>query len=231
MFPTAELDRLAVRYPALPYVAPFVAFLLATVVGHGRPPGPGFWYPVSVALGIAFLLLFSRQVLTIRISRFAGSILLGAAIFAVWVAPDLLWPSYRTHLLFQNGLTGEVHSHLPDFLRTSVWFLALRAGSSVLLVPLVEELFWRAWLMRYAVSKDFERVPFGTYSAPAFWITAALFASEHGPYWDVGLLAGIAYNWWMVRTRSLGDCILAHTVTNALLAAYVIGGGHWQYWL
>jgi membrane protease YdiL (CAAX protease family) len=58
-----------------------------------------------------------------------------------------------------------------------------------------------------------------------------LFASEHGAFWDVGLAAGILYNWWMVRTRSLADCILAHAVTNGCLAAYVLAGGHWQYWL
>jgi membrane protease YdiL (CAAX protease family) len=58
-----------------------------------------------------------------------------------------------------------------------------------------------------------------------------LFASEHGAYWDVGLAAGVAYNWWMVRTRSLGDLILAHAVTNLCLSVYVIAAGKWEYWL
>jgi CAAX prenyl protease-like protein len=65
----------------------------------------------------------------------------------------------------------------------------------------------------------------------AFWVTAALFAAEHGPYWEVGLAAGIIYNWWMIRTRRLGDCILAHTVTNLALGLFVIRSGQWQYWL
>ncbi len=62
----------------------------------------------------------------------------------------------------------------------------------------------------------------GQYTPLSFWAVALLFASEHGPYWEVGLIAGVAYNWWMVRTRNLADCILAHAVTNALLAAYVL---------
>ena len=62
-------------------------------------------------------------------------------------------------------------------------------------------------------------------------MTAALFAAEHGPYWEVGLLAGIAYNWLMIRTRSLGDCILAHAVTNGILCWYVLATGQWQYWM
>jgi CAAX prenyl protease-like protein len=95
----------------------------------------------------------------------------------------------------------------------------------------IEELFWRGWLMRYLVSADFQRVRLGTYTSLSFWLTAALFASEHGPYWDVGLLAGILYNWWVVRTGSLGDCILAHAITNLCLASYVLGLGQYQYWL
>jgi membrane protease YdiL (CAAX protease family) len=65
----------------------------------------------------------------------------------------------------------------------------------------------------------------------AFWITAVLFASEHGSYLDVGLITAVIYNWWMVRTRSLGDCILVHAVTNAFLCGYVVATKHWEYWL
>jgi hypothetical protein len=84
--------------------------------------------------------------------------------------------------------------------------------------------------MRWIINPDFEKVPLGAYARGAFWITAVLFATEHGPLWDVGLAAGIAYNWWIVRTRSLGDCILAHGVTNACLSGFVIAAGRWQYW-
>jgi len=59
-------------------------------------------------------------------------------------------------------------------------------GGSVLLVPIVEELFWRAWLMRWLVSHKFYELPLGYYAAQAFWVSALLFASEHGIYWDAG---------------------------------------------
>ena len=99
------------------------------------------------------------------------------------------------------------------------------------LVPILEELFWRGWLLRWLINPDFQKVPIGKYTPLAFWSVALLFASEHGAYWDVGLAAGIIYNGWMIRSRSLADCILAHGVTNALLAAYVLLSGQWQYWL
>jgi hypothetical protein len=101
----------------------------------------------------------------------------------------------------------------------------------VTLVPILEELFWRGWLMRMLIGPDFQKVPLGAYAPSAFWLTAVLFASEHGAYWDVGLAAGIVYNWWIIRCKNLADCMLAHAVTNALLAAYVLMAGQWQYWL
>ena len=84
--------------------------------------------------------------------------------------------------------------------------------------------------MRWLIDTDFERVPLGRYGAFAFWLTAILFASEHGPYWDVGLITGVIYNLWIIRTKSVADCILMHAVTNAILSWYVIGQGQWQYW-
>jgi CAAX prenyl protease-like protein len=107
----------------------------------------------------------------------------------------------------------------------------MRMISCTVLVPMLEELFWRGWLMRWLIDKDFERVPLGKYLPSAFWIVALLFASEHGPYWEVGLAAGIVYNWWMIRTRNLADCIWAHAVTNGILSVYVLLTDQWQYWL
>ena len=155
---------------------------------------------------------------------------MGVAVFLVWIAPDLLL-GYRHHWLFQNAFTGAASSSLAPALRHDAVFLTFRVASAVLLVPVLEELFWRGWLMRWLVQGDFLKVPLGTLSPASFWLVAVLFASEHGPYWEVGLAAGIAYNWWIVRTRNLADCILAHAVTNACLSAYVLMSGQWQYWL
>ena len=102
---------------------------------------------------------------------------------------------------------------------------------SAILIPILEELFWRGWLMRWLIRPQFQSVPLGQYTPAAFWIVALLFASEHGSYWEVGLLAGIAYNAWIVRTRNLANCILGDAITNLMLAAYVLLFDKWQYWL
>ena len=85
--------------------------------------------------------------------------------------------------------------------------------------------------MRWLQDSDFTKVPLGKFTPLAFWGTAVLFAAEHGSFWEVGLVCGIVYNWWMHRTRSLGDLIVAHGVTNLALSAYVIYTERWLFWM
>jgi CAAX prenyl protease-like protein len=219
------------RHPSLPYIIPFIAFLaLLAVADHLT--FLGHWeFPLRVIILAAVTFFCSRHVIDLRVRSIAGSVALGAAVFAVWVAPDMLFPGYRHHWLFQNAVTGTLASSIPEDLRTNSSVMIFRFLRAVALVPIIEELFWRAWLMRWLVSEKFQTVRLGTYSAYSMWVTAVLFACEHGPYWDVGLAAGLLYNWWMVRTKSLGDCILAHAVTNAVLSGYVMWSGRWEYWL
>jgi CAAX prenyl protease-like protein len=189
---------------------------------------PAVGVPLRFA-AVLVLLIAARRYFSL-LPRFPlQSALLGVAVFAIWVGPDLLF-HYRHFWLFENALTGHTGSTIAPALRHDPFFMAVRAANCALLVPVMEELFWRSWLMRWLIKPRFETIPFGTYQRSAFWTVAVLFALEHGAYWEVGLAAGIAYNWWAVRSRSLADCILAHAVTNALLSAFVLWGGHWEYW-
>ena len=181
----------------------------------------------------AAIVLVSLPVLRNDAPRRPGlSAAFGVAVFLIWVAPDVIAPAWRHSALFNNALTGHPAGSTPVDLRRDPLFLSFRIAIAVLAVPVLEELFWRGWLMRWLIDgTSFERVPLGAYAPGAFWAVAILFAAEHGSFWDVGLLAGIAYNWWMVRTRSLWDCIVAHAATNGALAVWVVAGNHWQYWL
>jgi len=179
----------------------------------------------------AVVWLIARPAIDFSVRRLAATAAIGVAVFALWIAPDLLFPGYRHSVLFENAITGRAATSFSPVARLSAALLALRTLRAVVIVPIVEELFWRAWLMRWLIRPSFTEIPLGSYSAASFWIVAVLFASEHGSFWDVGLAAGIIYNWWMVRTKSLGDLILAHAVTNLCLSAYVIAAGKWEYWL
>lgn len=219
------------RSPSLAYVAPFAAFLVLLALQPYNPLPERIEAPLRFAILLLVVAVFSRGVISWHVAKPVGSVLVGIGVFAVWVAPDLLFPGYRQHWLFQNFITGSLRSSLSEAARTDPVILVFRSLRAIVLVPVIEELFWRAWLMRWLISIDFRTVALGAYRASSFWMTALLFASEHGPYWEVGLLAGVAYNWWMLRTRSLGDCILAHAVTNACLCLFVVTTGRWEYWL
>ena len=221
---------LQTRWPSLPYVLPFVVFVVFLVMQQYSPLPVAVDYPLRIVLLAAVMWYFSRPVIDLRTSHTLATVLLGIAVFVIWVAPDVLFPHYREHWLFQNSVLGHLNNKVPPELLTSPVVLWSRIVRAVVIVPILEELFWRAWLMRWIISPRFQDIPLGTYSPVAFWVTAALFASEHGSYWEVGLIAGIAYNWWMIRTKSLGDCILAHAVTNACLCGYVVATKHWEYW-
>lgn len=226
------MQRLLQQYPSIAWVGPFAVFMLLLALAPSIPLAQPWESVVRVGILVAVIALCSGGVLrTLRISHPVSSVLLGLAVCAMWVGPDLLFPAWRSHWLFQNSITGTVKTSIPPEEFASPLVVALRVARAALLVPVLEELFWRGWLPRWIVNNDWRKVPLGTYTTLAFVATAVLFASEHGPFWEVGLLCGLIYNWWMWRTKSLGDLILVHGVTNAALSGYVLMTGKWQYWM
>jgi CAAX prenyl protease-like protein len=216
------------RHPAVPWVLPFLIFIGLLALQQAFPIPAWLRFTASMAA----ILAVSRVPLRGGPSKPLLSILVGIAVFVIWIGPDLIAPGWHHFILFDNRIMGHPAGNTPPASKNDPVFLIFRIAITAIAVPILEELFWRGWLIRWIVDPhDFEKVPLGTFAPAAFWLVAFLFASEHGPFWDVGLAAGIVYNWWMVRTRNLWDCILAHAVTNAILAAYVIGAGQWQYWL
>jgi CAAX prenyl protease-like protein len=213
------------------WVAPFAVFVGIMALEKALPFSPAILYPTRAAVVLATILATSRRVVRWAPTQAIASIALGIGVFFLWIGPDLLWPGMRNHWLFHNSILGSASSSLPEGLKTNWFFIAVRLAGTAVLVPVAEELFWRGWMMRWLIDPSFQRVPLGTFSPLSFWVTAVLFASEHGSYWEVGLVTGMIYNWWLVRTRSLADCILTHAVTNGCLGIYVLGWNQWQYWL
>lgn len=110
------------------------------------------------------------------------------------------------------------------------WFLVIvRLLGAALVVPLMEELFWRSFLMRWIAHPHFLSVNPAQVGFKAFCITAVLFAVAHS-LWFAGLLAGIAYNLLYMRSNTLWSPIIAHTVTNAILGVWIVLTGNWGFW-
>jgi CAAX prenyl protease-like protein len=218
------------RKATIAYTAPFLAFIVLLAVEHSVGLPAQWFYPFRFIVVLSLIVFVSRPYLSLRPTYPMASIGVGIAVLLIWIGPDILF-GYRHHWLFSNSITGSAVSSIDPAMKRDLPFVLLRVTSSTVLVPILEELFWRGWMMRWLIDTDFLKVPLGRYVPSAFWIVAVLFAAEHGPYWEVGLAAGIIYNWWIIRTRNLADCILAHAVTNGLLWAYVLATDHWEYWL
>ena len=227
---TATVPDTTTATKTIEWVGPFVIFAIWLLLDKKLPIANPTKEIVRDVVLVGAILGFSRRVLPRSAPHWLTSVGLGIVVFAVWVAPDYIVPGWRQHVLFQNGITGHITTSIPPSELTTL-MLVLRTTRAALIVPVLEELFWRGWLPRWIQDTDFNRVPLGQYTRLAFWATAVLFAAEHGPFWEVGLLAGVIYNWWMRRTRSLGDLMIAHGVTNLALSLYVIEARQWSFWM
>ena len=106
---------------------------------------------------------------------------------------------------------------------------ALRLLGLAAIVPVMEELFWRSFLMRRIDAVDFLAADPRRAGWLAIALSSALFASEHS-LWFAGLLAGIAYACVYRRSANLWTVILSHAITNGALGAWILATGSWRYW-
>ena len=109
--------------------------------------------------------------------------------------------------------------------------LVFRLLRIAVVVPFVEEIFWRGFLLRYLIKDDFASVPFGTFSWLSFGVVTVFFTLEHQPVdYPAAFVTGILFNWVAIHTRSLSSCILAHAITNLLLSFYILATRQWGFW-
>ncbi len=178
-------------------------------------------YPLkTVVVGGALLLLFPWYP-NLNVGSTGVAVLAGAVVFLLWVLPEGTYPLLTTPRPvdpFERIVVPWVF----------VWIGFRVVGASVV-VPVMEEFFWRGFLLRWIVHQDFKKVAIGTFTWPSFLITSVLFASEHNR-WLVGLVAGVAYNLVLYRTKSLYACMIAHGVTNLILAIFVLATEQWGFW-
>lgn len=148
------------------------------------------------------------------------ALVVGVAVFVMWINLDQPWASI-----------GESAGFDPRDGRGAIaWPLAaLRVTGAAFIVPVMEELFWRSYIMRWIEDSRFLDVLPDKVTLRGFLISSALFGVEH-TLWLAGILAGLAYAWLYQRRGNLWCPIIAHGVTNFLLGAWVLYTGNWQFW-
>ena len=143
----------------------------------------------------------------------------GVVVFVLWVKLD-----------FQPLALAPGEGFDPrDGADLNLGLVAVRLAGATLLVPVMEELFWRSFIFRWLRHSNFLSIDPADAGLRALVISSALFATEHR-LWFAGLLAGLAYGWLYKRSKNLWVPILAHAVTNGLLGVYVLRTGSWIFW-
>jgi len=132
----------------LAWVGPFVVFLAWLALDKYLPVANPAKELLRDGVLIAAIFGFARRLVPTTAPYWISSIGLGLAVFVVWIAPDALIPGWRSQWLFQNSVTGHITTSIPPGEFTPL-MLALRVGRAALLVPIIEELFWRGWLPRW----------------------------------------------------------------------------------
>lgn len=240
--------------PGLAHTAPLAVFMLMSAfvpvlaVENTMLPwwrhAPEQWvYPVQTLVAGALLLLFRRHYTFTPVRGLLPAFVLGVVGIAWWCLPALVWrnlhdigiavPEWAGWL----GLAERRDGFDPSFFREhTFWYvaaLAMRFTRMVIIVPLVEEIFWRGFLMRYVQAGDgaFQRIPFGRHSWRAFAITTGAFMLVHDRTDWVGALGfGSLMYLLAVRTKSLASCVVMHAVANLLLGIYVLKTQQWGFW-
>jgi CAAX protease family protein len=222
---TSEADW----HQIVPYVIPIFAFLVFTNL-EGYLPGPA-WYPLAYTLKVLvvgfFAFLYRRTWADFRpvprLPIIALAVMTGLGVFVLWVKLEGWYPALP--------LLGKRTGFDPQTLNPA-WklpFLTVRFLGLVLLVPLIEELFWRSFLIRWLIEPNFLKVPIGQVTPIAAAITSAVFALSH-PEWLPALLTGLLWAWLLWQTRSLSACVISHAIANLALGIHVLFTGDWKYW-
>jgi len=223
-----QLNRAAVAR-----TAPFAAFMVLLALRGALPADESAgvdsrWvYGASVLVVGGLLAWFWREYGELvrqtwpSASEVALAVGAGLAVFVLWINLDASWMRI-----------GEPSaSFVPtDGAGQLLWpLVTVRWIGATLVVPVMEELFWRSFLMRWLQSAQFEAVVPRRIGPKAIVLSTFVFMLAH-TLWLAAVIAGLAYALLYVRTGRLWVPIIAHAVTNGALGIWVVHTQQWVLW-
>ncbi len=183
-------------------------------------------YPIKTAVVMALLITYwprydeLKDGLLSNLAHLAEALAVGVVAYAAWVRMDWSWAT--------QGSTPTGYDP-SDAGSTAPLLMAMRLFGASMVVPIMEELFWRSFLIRYIDASNYLTGRIGVFSLKAGLITVVLFGLEH-QLWLAGMMAGAAYTLLLYRTQRLWPCVVAHGTTNLILGIHVLVTGEWQWW-
>ncbi len=225
--------------PTQACIIPFVVYVLGTSIAGQFDD---YWYPLGYAIVATFTALSLVILLPVSLRRsffvihrrILWGIVFGIVGIAYWIA--------LSHLHLEKWLTEGLPSWLqaPDRVSfnplenlsnpvTKGMFLFVRLVGIAALVPIVEELFWRNFLLRWTIDPEWQQVPLGKFSWTSCLTVTVLFTLAH-PEWFAAAGYCLLINGLLYWKKDLWLCIVAHSVSNFTLVLYVLATGHWWLW-
>jgi len=218
-----------------PYLLPYFAFLaLGEVQGRLGPDTAEWFRAFRIALTAGLVLFFVRRGAYPELRGYphgatgiAADVAVGLVGLALWVLPYLLVPA----LPRPDPGSGFDPNALGESLRPLV--MAVRFAGFAFVTPVMEELFVRSFLLRYADvydgDGDFRRVPIGRYTARSFWVVMVAFTISHLPWeWPVAVAWCALANLWLYRQKHIVSVIVLHATTNAALFGLAWASESWS---
>jgi exosortase E/protease (VPEID-CTERM system) len=220
-------ERAEVHNPSVPYLAPLLALIATGMVTGALAVDVDWFYGLRAVPAIAILWACRTAYRGMGDGfswRAAG--LAGLGSYAVWWA--LSEPQVLPSWFF---VSGRESSATPDAAAAAgsayvVWTV-IRALVSSTVVPIVEELAFRGYLLRRFVHVEFETVAYSRATPLAIAGSSLLFGLFHDA-WLAGSAAGLIFAWVQIRSGSIANAIVAHAIANVGVAIHVLAlGGQW----
>jgi CAAX prenyl protease-like protein len=219
----------------VPYMAPMITYVALGALESYLPSNDGqpspVWYPLAYTLRVVIVAIVAWRYRATwsdfrpwpSAAATGLSVLIGVIVWGLWIGLDGLYPALPL-------LGKRVAFDLGVISPGARWaFVGARMAGLVVIVPLIEELFWRSFLIRWLIDQEFQKVPIGRITPMAAVVSSVAFALVH-PEWLPALLTAALWVWLLSTTRSLGACLVSHATANLALGLYVIAAGDWKYW-
>ncbi|MFH1418868.1 MAG: CAAX prenyl protease-related protein [Planctomycetota bacterium] len=223
--------------PRVPMMGPYMAYLLLLMLTELFPTS---LYSVAVVIHVAVafwvVLLLRHHFPPLGKMHLMPAIVVGVLAALLWVAgqyglEDVELGGFNLGKPLWGG--GEVIDPHETFGSGAAFWghVVCKIGRAVTIVPIVEELFWRGFILRAFVSWDrFEEVPWGKFTWVAFLGSSLLSTLQHPANWGVSIACWMLYNGLFYWKKSLLCLMITHAVTNLILYIYVVQAGKWQFW-
>lgn len=205
------------------YMLPMGVFLLFTFIGGRWPATYPITYVAKAVIVTVLLVLLWRYFTSIRWHYWWLGLVLGVLTIYQWVGMQLFLE--RNFELFAPPSPDKLFIPFAEI--SPPWlawtFVVIRVVSAALLVPVMEELFWRDFLWRQIVApNDFKLAKVGEWDWKALVAVSLVFGTVHGGWWLTSIIWGFMIGGLLALTRSLGACIVMHATTNLLLHVYIL---------